>query len=588
MAAASSEDPIQDIKDHFEGVFHSDKQAADMKNLQGLLQSLNCEGRWVPFTEKETREAIMRGKRGKAVGPDRVPTELLQRLCDNPSSMSAITSFFNSIVESGAIPEDWDRSIATLLPKVVPPKCPKDLRPIALASHTSKAFARLVLRRLEDVLRVRGHKQFAAKGRQPAEFVWTAMNVIHLAREWKQDAYVLKLDIRKAFDTVNRYKLAQKVVEWAAGSCSFEVRCRVRMLMSRDMMIAMPWCDYAIDAIVGVKQGATESPILFAKLLDDILGGIHHETNGAVLQDMPADGACYMDDVLTWKSSLKTLQSFVDLLVPRLAAFGLEVQPTKCSLMCVQGDRKTPLLIDGKPLMPLDKNEVMYVMNLPLRLEATEVTIMEHLIDRARKKFFGILHILTAKAPLNARMKLLNTVVFGVIRWIVGALFPTGQLQSMLNFFQANCVRRMMQIARGKDELWIDYEARSLRLARAIVHKTDGKRWGDVHAEAYWDFLGHRARNGVRENSSAAGLLSHFRGLQWWQAQQTSSSGARHRRHYPHLMNCERRVAKTAGTVAWRDLTTNRYAWQALRDKWVADVAVAWSSGRQAALPACE
>ena len=490
--------------------------------------------------------------------------------------------------QQGDVPEDWDKSIATLLPKVVPPANPKDLRPIALASHTSKAFARLLLGRLQNALQVKGNKQFATKGRQPAEFVWSALNIVHLAREWEQDAYILKLDIRKAFDTVNRYRLAQKVIEWANGACAFETRCLVRLLMSRDMMIAMPWCDYHIDANVGVKQGATESPILFAKLLDDILSDIRHETQGAVLGDVPVDGACFMDDVLTWKASLATLQTFVDMLVPRLAVYGLEVQPAKCALLCIQGDRKIPLLIGGQPLLPLDQSEVLFVMNLPLRLEATEATIMEYLIDRARKKFFGIVHILTTKAPLSARMKLLNTVVFGVLRWIIGALFPSAQLQSMLNFFQVNCVRRMMKLARGNDELWIDYEARTLRLARAMIHKVDGKRWGDVHAEAYWDFLGHRTRNGVREDASAAGLPSHYRGIQWWQTQQNSSIGVRHRRHYPHLMNCERRVATTVGTTAWRDLTVDRYAWQALRDKWVEEVKVAWASGRQAALPACE
>ena len=580
MAAVTTEDPVRDIQDHFRAVFHSDKQEEDMTKLEGLLQEIDCTGRWEPFSEQEVRGAIMRGKRGKAVGPDRVPTELLQCLCHNPTSLTAVTNFLNGIAESGQIPEHWDKSIATLLPKVVPPNNPKDLRPIALASHTSKAFARLLLGRLQEVLEVKGYKQFATKGRQRAEFLWSALNIVHLAKEWKQDAYILKLDIRKAFDTVNRYRLARQVVEWAAGSKSFEVRCLIRLLMSREMMITLPWCDYTIDENVGVKQGATESPILFAKLLDDILNGIRHEGHGAALQDMNVDGACFMDDVLTWKASLSSLQDFVDMLVPRLAEYGLEVQPTKCSLLCVQGDRQTPLLIAGKPLLPLAENEVLYVMNLPLRIIATETTIMEHLIDRARRKFFGIVHILTTRAPLSARMKLLNTVVFGVLRWVIGALFPSAQLQSMLNYFQVNCVRRMMKTARKTDELWIDYEARSLRWARAIVHKVGGKRWGDVHAEAYWDFVGHRTRSGVRDNPSTAGILSHFRGIDWWQEQQHLSTGARHRRHFPHLMNCERRVARTVGSTAWRERTVDRPAWQALRSKWVADVAIAWASGR--------
>ena len=131
----------------------------------------------------------------------------------------------------------------------------------------SKCFARLILARIESVLQVRGSQQFAAKGRQPAEFLWTSLQVMNLVKEWKKGAHMLKLDIRKAFDTVSRFRLAQKIVQWADGSFPSEIRCLLRMLMSREVVLSLPWGDHAIDANTGVKQGATESPLLFAKLL---------------------------------------------------------------------------------------------------------------------------------------------------------------------------------------------------------------------------------------------------------------------------------------------------------------------------------
>ena len=269
------------------------------------------------------------------------------------------------------------------------------MRPIALASHISKAFARLLLSRLSEPLQVRGYKQFAAKGRQPAEFLWVALQTLQLSKEWRGEAYILKLDLRKAFDGVYRDKLAEKIVQWCQGRFPDEVRCLVRMLMSSDMVVALFWNDHPVDANIGVKQGA---PVLFARLLDDLLSDICMEQEG-----IPVDGACYMDDILGWKSSIEGMQKFVDVLVPKLAAFGLRVQPAKCKLMCVRGSRVKPLYIDGQQLMPLPEGEALYVMNLPLLLEATEVRIIEHLVDRARKKFYGILHLLTSKAPLGKR-----------------------------------------------------------------------------------------------------------------------------------------------------------------------------------------
>ena len=56
-------------------------------------------------------------------------------------------------MESGEVPREWDRSVVALLPKVLPPSALKQLRPIALASHASKAFARLMVNRLAKELR---------------------------------------------------------------------------------------------------------------------------------------------------------------------------------------------------------------------------------------------------------------------------------------------------------------------------------------------------------------------------------------------------------------------------------------------------
>ena len=272
------------------------------------------------------------------------PTEILQALTQDPTSLMAITQFFNGILRSGQITRDWDKSVATLLPKVVPPLCPKDLRPIALASHISKAFARAILARLQGVLAVTGDKQFAARGRQPAEFLWSALQVVHLAKEWKQDAYMLKLDIRKAFDTVSRYRLAQKVIQWANGSFRLEVKCLLRMLMSREVVLSLHWGEHAIDANVGVKQGATESPLLFAKLLDDVLSHIQHETVGPVLEGIPVDGACFMDDVLAWKASIPALQALMNKLLPSLAFYGLHIHSARqvCSCVHQRPEKRSP------------------------------------------------------------------------------------------------------------------------------------------------------------------------------------------------------------------------------------------------------
>ena len=84
-----------------------------------------------------------------------------------------------------------------------------------------------------------------------------------------------------------------------------------------------------------------------------------------VLVDLPRDSTVFMDDVLSWKRSIKGMQRFVDKLLPMLAEFGLVVQPAKCKLLCLRGSRAVPLVLDGNEVYALPEDEVMNVMNLP-------------------------------------------------------------------------------------------------------------------------------------------------------------------------------------------------------------------------------
>ena len=546
--------------------------------------SLDCAEGMCPFTREEVIEAIEKGKSGKATGPDCIPTELLKEMMRCDSSVDAFVEFFNRILKTGDVPKSWDRSVVALLPKVQPPSQPKQLRPIALASHVSKAYARLVLQRLSAELQPQGEHQLAGKHRQAADFVWLSVRLAHLCREWKRECYLLKLDLQRAFDSVNRVKLAQKLCQWSGDVKPFETRSLVRLLASTDLVLHLPWEMHEIESNTGVKQGATESPLLFARLLDDLMGQVGLATDEMVLEDLPHDSAVFMDDVLAWKSSIKGLQHFVNKLLPLLAEFGLVVQPEKCKLLCLKGTRTTPLMVDGKELYPLPQEEVLMIMNLPLGLESTEQRILEAMVDKARGKFFGVLRILCSHAPLRARMRVLEAVVFGAVRWCLGALVPTVQAQQLLNSFQYNCVRRMMGLKRGKDELWVDFETRSLRMARAKVYQIEKIRWGDKHVLAFWRYTGHLVRESQKERPSVPGTMAKFRDLVWWNRQQGQQQGKRRHRHFPFLMNAERRIASTIGDAAWRVAACNRAQWKGFEEKWLEREQIPWASGRQSSL----
>ena len=335
---------------------------------------------------------------------------------------------------------------------------------------------------MEPALQPRGEKQFACKHRQPAEMAWLTTHVAHLSREWQADCYMLKLDLRRAFDSVSREKIAGKIMQWASNDFPFEVRCLVRMLASTEVVLALPWEDVLLRANTGVKQGSTESPAIFSRLIDDILSSVARDAEGEILPEMGNDGCAFMDDVITWKRTITSMQAFVNELLPKLAEFGLRVQPSKSKLLCLRGPRQVELRLGEDIVKPMSDDETFTVLNLPISRDNTEMKILHALLDKARCKFGGILHILTSSAPLRARIRVLNRVVQGTFSWVIGVLFPSTAVQAALHHFQHSCVRRMMGLKRLANETWVDGEAMMLRLARALVHRLEEKDGGTVRS----------------------------------------------------------------------------------------------------------
>ena len=206
-------DPMEGIGKHFSGVF-ANKQAAavegNMDRLKGLLGAEPSP----PFLEQDVRRAIWDGKNKKSVGPDMVPTELLKEIVSDPVSLASLTNYFNKLLRERTVPDEWSHAVVTLLPKTCSPVGPADLRPITLASHVAKAFTRLLLQRLGPALAPRGALQCAAKNRQAADAYWAVKQAAHLMRKWEGGGVLLKVDIKKAYDSINRVALGEKMVIW--------------------------------------------------------------------------------------------------------------------------------------------------------------------------------------------------------------------------------------------------------------------------------------------------------------------------------------------------------------------------------------
>ena len=165
--------------------------------------------------------------------------------------------------------------------------------------------------------------------------------------------------------------------------------------------------------------------------------------------------------------------------------------------------------------------------------------------------------------------------------WAFGIIHGGVEVTKTLNALQLEMVVSMAKWKRRPDEGYVDFQMRSQRMARVIVHNSQRDRWGTVQLRLCWRFWGHVLRAAQHSTPSCSGIMVAFRDLDWWTNEQSITSGQRHgRRHYPRIMNQQRELIRVAGPK-WKEVANDRATWNSLEKKWIQFRDVEWASGRQ-------
>ncbi|XP_073051733.1 uncharacterized protein [Primulina eburnea] len=114
--------------------------------VDGDMNALIC----APFTAEDIRKAVFDMHPDKAPGPDGLSVFFYQKLWVVVGA--EVTEASLQILNVGAITEDWNSTIVTLIPKVKQPMTMKDFRPISLCNVCYKIVARALTNRLRPIM----------------------------------------------------------------------------------------------------------------------------------------------------------------------------------------------------------------------------------------------------------------------------------------------------------------------------------------------------------------------------------------------------------------------------------------------------
>ena len=581
---------------HFQSIFKqqpSQQVDAEIRAMRRLLEQRCKETPYKLVQEQEVRDIQAKWRSKKATGPDRVSNEALGFFLSHPDTASKLIWTLDDAIYKGRSPTHDLPDITVLLPKTDHPTQWKDTRPITLSNTIDRTLSQLLLHRCNHILQQQPPvHQFARSGKQASELLVIVRRMARMARDWGFDLWILKIDIRKAFDTIKQTSVAAMVANKLHHTHPWEARAWLSIIHGQQLHVipAPPASQQPvpIQQTNGVRQGSPDSPILFALKAGQILDNtLQAQQPPPLVQGTPGpphEGGQFMDDTYLWATDLPRLQHMATDLEKRLRDHGMRIQPEKTQFVQSHPtDTPATLKLGQETIQAKPPHEPISVFNQPVSFQGNESHLAAHLSTKARVAFHRQSHILTSEAPTLAKLKLIATTVATSTLWGCESWPIHHTLLTAANTAQYRVVARAMGLKRRPGETGTDHYQRQIRQARLAIYKNHHIRWSTHILQAIWKLHGHIARQAAATPDNVAQATLQWRNLRWWKAEQSKPRGTRHATRYNPFLDVERYIVHTAG-LRWQETAQHRPRWASMQSSFVQAHDVPWSSGKQPSL----
>lgn len=353
---------------------------------------------------KEMKEAITKLKRERAIGLDNIPNEFI--IEGGEKLWESLRHIFNLICEKQEVPESWGEERIKLLYKGKSRLCLDNYRSIAITSNIGKVFTRILGKRLASEVEEKkwlGEDQNGfRKGRGGMDNILTLTTVMELARKQGKKLFLGFIDLRKAYDRVDRNKLWESLEDIGIGEKSITVMKQLYSNHRRKANTVGGWTKW-IDCQVGVKQGCVLSPMLFAIFIRDMLEKAKQVGGWKIDQDNLA-GLLFADDVVLIATSEKELKDQLQEIQTFVREKRLEINLEKSQIMKLSrggGDAEQWEVVDAQGQVIGKMSETTVYKYLGIKLGTAK--IFTHQRSRSIRSILAMVGIMKARCRCLSR-----------------------------------------------------------------------------------------------------------------------------------------------------------------------------------------
>ncbi|KAK2575331.1 hypothetical protein KPH14_012808 [Odynerus spinipes] len=275
-----------------------------------------------PIASRET-EINLRRLKQSAAGLDGITREVLRNM-----DLTDLTCLLNIVFGLCKTPSFLRHNRTVLIPKKGDLTLVSNWRPITISSLFSRLLHKILASRLADNIKL----HHAQRGFTPGDGVMTSYTILDtIIKEHRlkgNPLYVLSIDLTKAFDKVHPLAIKEALV--SKGVDTHTLNYIMSTYENVDTVLECHGNKSApIKVCRGVRQGDTDSPILFNITIDDLVNGID-SSDGVKLGSIEIGCLLFADDIVLLSNSeygmnehLRTLEAF-------LQKTHMEINPLKC------------------------------------------------------------------------------------------------------------------------------------------------------------------------------------------------------------------------------------------------------------------
>lgn len=293
------------------------------------------------ITRAEVEEAIQGIKLRRASGEDGIAPEMIKWLGERGREW--VWKTINEAWKERKIPAQWENNvIIPIYKKGEQTEC-ENYRAICLAQTTYKLYTRILERRLrESVERKLGEEQAAFRpGRQTSDNIFILRNIIERKMGEGGELFLTFIDLKAAFDTVDRGEIWKTLQELEVSKELIEViRSVYETVRARIQIAGQRSEEFRMNR--GIKQGDSLSPLLFVVLMDKIVRRTKDKGNHLNMVVGYRDlipikmmSLLYADDVVLMANSRDKMQKLVDIWTGEIENMKMEVNTNKTKVMII-------------------------------------------------------------------------------------------------------------------------------------------------------------------------------------------------------------------------------------------------------------